>query len=266
VNGSLLPEDLSRYSVWKNRVDLAAPVSLAWQERIAMVVAEEEKALGVAHLIAQNYCSHRYPIRDVDRHVRIMNFHYAWPEAATLNLGLGRVVSFDETGFANPMDRTTAPETDSVYRRQAWEFLMAGGGIFSLLDYSFTVGHEDGTFVNEAPGGGSPALRRQLRVLEEFLERFEIPALRPRQDAVIAAPGAFARALGTDDALGVYVWGDGGTTLTLELRAGTWQFEWIDTKTAAILGSGTLRHAGGPKELGSPRYDQDVALRIVRAH
>ena len=41
---------------------------------------------------------------------------------------------------AIPSDRTAAPETDAVYRRQAWEFLLAGGGIFSMLDYSFTVG------------------------------------------------------------------------------------------------------------------------------
>jgi len=266
VNGSLLPEDLSRYSVWKNRVDLAAPVSLAWQERIATVVVDEERTLGVGHLIAQNYCSHRYPIRDIDPHVGIMNFHYAWPEAATLNLGRGRVISFDETGFANPMSKTSAPETDAVYRRQAWEFLMAGGGIFSMLDYSFTVGHEDGTFVNEAPGGGGPALRRQLRVLKEFLETFEIPALRPRQDAVIAAPGAFARAIGTDDALGVYLSGDGATKLTLDLAPGVWRFEWIDVKTGEAEASGTLRHAGGPTDIESPTYDRDVALRIARAH
>jgi hypothetical protein len=111
-------------------------------------------------------------VRDVDPRVSILNFHYAWPEAATLNAGLDRVVSFDETGFASPGDRVAARETDDVYRRQAWEFLMAGGGIFSMLDYSFAVGHEDGTLVNRAPGGGSPALRRQLRVLKDFLHSF----------------------------------------------------------------------------------------------
>jgi hypothetical protein len=266
VNFSVLPGDLSASARWKNRVDLAGPASLAWQARIASTLAEEEKVLGVAHLVAQNYGNHRFPIRNVDARVGVMNFHYAWPEAATLNLGRGRVVSFDETGFASPSDRTAAPETDAVYRRQAWEFLLAGGGIFSMLDYSFTVGHEDGTFVNEAPGGGSPALRRQLRVLRDFLEGFDIPALRPRQEAVIAAPGAFTRALGTDDALGVYLWGDGSTTLTLDVGEGAWGFEWIDTKTGAVVRSGTSPREAGPRDLQSPEYDRDVALRIVRAH
>ena len=123
------------------------------------------------------------------------------------------MVSFDETGFASPSDRVAAPETDAVYRRQAWEFLMAGGGIFSMLDYSFAVGHEDGTFVNRAPGGGSPALRRQLRVLKDFLHSFDIPDLKPRPGLVETSPGAFTRAIGTKKRRGVYVRGDGRTVL-----------------------------------------------------
>jgi hypothetical protein len=264
VNMSLLPTDVAEYARWKNRVDLAGPVSLAWQSRIAATITDAEKGLGVAHLVAQNYCSHRYPIRDVDARVGIMNFHYAWPEAASLNLGRGRVISFDETGFANPSDRTATPDTDDVYRRQAWEFLMAGGGIFSMLDYSFTVGHEDGSFVNEAPGGGSPAIRRQLRVLKDFLGSFDIPRLQPRPGAVLAAPGAFARALGTDDALGVYLRGDGATTLTLDLGAGEWRLDWIDSRSGRIAASDAFTHAGGPRALESPPYDGDISLRLVR--
>ena len=119
------------------------------------MIAETEARLGTRHLIAQNVCNHRFPVRDVDPRVSILNFHYAWPEAATLNLGLRRVVAFDETGFATAHDRVAAAETDAVYRRQAWEFLMAGGGVFDMLDYSFAVGHEDGTLVNDAPGGAA---------------------------------------------------------------------------------------------------------------
>ena len=29
---------------------------------------------------------------------------------------------------------------------EGWEFLLAGGGLYNNLDYSFTAGHEDGTF------------------------------------------------------------------------------------------------------------------------
>ena len=250
-------------SFWKNRVDLAGPESLAWQARIAAVITEEEDRLGVRHLVAQNYCNHRYPVRDVDPRVSILNFHYAWPDAATLNAALGRVVSFDETGFASPSDRVAAPETDAVYRRQAWEFLMAGGGIFSMLDYSFSVGHEDGTFVNRAPGGGSPALRRQFRVLKDSLESLGLPALAPLPGFVVSAPGAFTRALGGRNARGVYVRGDGRSVLWLDLPKGDWREEWIDTKTGAIAKRGAFTHEGGRREVASPPYEQDVVLRLV---
>jgi len=264
VNPSLLPEDVAPPGAfWKNRVDLASAASLAWQARIAAVITEEEDRLRVRHLVAQNYANHRYPVRDVDPVVDILNFHYAWPEAVTLNAGLGRVVSCDETGFASPSDRVAAPETDAVYRRQAWEFLMAGGGAFSMLDYSFAVGHETGTLANRAPGGGSPALRRQLRVLKEFLHSFDIPDLRPRPGLVVSAPGAFTRALGTKKKRGVYVRGDGRTTLFVDLPKGDWREEWIDTRTGATSKSGTVAHKGGRRELTSPPYERDVALRLV---
>jgi hypothetical protein len=266
VNVSVLPEDVTPPgSFWKNRVDLAGPESLAWQARIAAVITEEEDRLGVRHLVAQNYCNHRYPVRDIDPVVDILNFHYAWPEAANLNAGLGRVVSFDETGFASASDRVAAPETDAVYRRQAWEFLMAGGGVFSMLDYSFAVGHEDGTFVNRAPGGGSPALRRQLRVLKDFLHAFDIPDLAPRPGLVSTSPGAFTRAIGTKKARGVYVRGDGRTVLGLDLPKGDWRAEWIDTKTGAVAKRDVFAHEGGRRDLASPPYEQDVALRLVQA-
>jgi hypothetical protein len=264
VNPSLLPEDVAPPGAfWKNRVDLASAASLAWQARIAAVITEEEGRLRARHLVAQNYANHRYPVRAPDPVVDVLNFHYAWPEAATLNAGLGRVVSCDETGFANPGDRVADPETDAVYRRQAWEFLMAGGGVFSMLDYSFAVGHEDGTLAGRAPGGGSPALRRQLRVLKDFLHSFDIPDLRPRPGLVVSAPGAFTRALGTKKKRGVYVRGDGRTTLSVDLPKGDWREEWIDTRTGAASKSGAFAHKGGRRDLASPPYEGDVALRLV---
>jgi hypothetical protein len=248
-------------------VDLANAASLAWQKRIAETIADEETDLPKSkrHLIAQNYANFKHPLnaRDVDANVEILNFHYAWPEAATLNLGHDKVIAFDETGFATPNDKTQAPETDAVYRRQAWEFLMAGGGIFSMLDYSFAVGHEDGTFVNKAPGGGSPALRRQLKVLKDFLHSFDIPSLRPQQDSLKSALGAYARALGTDTAIGVYLAGDGQTDVTLELKPGKWRAEWIDTLTGERKHGELFTHKGGRKTLKSPAYERDIALRVA---
>lgn len=264
VHFSVLPQDMAQpWLFWKNRVDLAAPASLAWQERIAAVVSETEAHLGARHLLAQNFGNHGYPLRDVSPRVSILNFHYARPEAASLNLGLDRVVGFDETGFANPPDRVAAPETDAVYRRQAWDFLLAGGGTFSMLDYSFAVGHEAGTLVNEAPGGGSPALRRQLRVLKDFLHGFDLAKLRPRGGLVVSAPGAFAQAIGTKTRKGVYLWGDGRTRLLVDLAKGRWREEWIDVKTGGVVKAAAFDHKKDRRTLESPTYENDIALRLT---
>ena len=68
--------------------------------------------------------------------------------------------------------------------------------MFDNLDYSFTVGHEDGTAKNKAPGGGSAALRAQLGVLKQFLEGLDFIRMRPEHDLVRSAPGVFTQALG----------------------------------------------------------------------
>ena len=42
--------------------------------------------------------------------------------------------------------RSSSGTGDAAYRTEGWDFILAGGGLFNNLDYSFTVGHEDGTF------------------------------------------------------------------------------------------------------------------------
>jgi hypothetical protein len=80
---------------------------------------------------------------------------------------------------------------------------------------------------------------------------------------VQSAPGAFTRALGTKKRRGVYLRGDGRTTLAVDLPKGDWREEWIDTKTGAISKSGAFAHQGGRRELASPPYERDVALLLV---
>ena len=242
---------------WQNRVDLADAASLEWQEWIASVITDQEDEQGSRHLIAQNYANFRYPLKGVDSAISIVNFHYAWPEAALLNQALDRALGFDESGFAG--------REDATYRRQAWEFLLSGGSVFSHLDYSFAVGSEDGTASYPAPGGGSPALRRQLGVLGAFLRGFDLPSLAPRPDLVLAAPGAYVRCLAEPAvSYALYVAGDGDTALELELPEGRYRAEWVDVLTGETVSSTTLDHEGGRARMPSPAYDTDIALRITR--
>ena len=91
-------------------------------------------------------------MRDPHPSVSVLNFHYAFPPIAVgQNYHLNKVIGDNETGFDG--------NADSIYRREAWAFIIAGGALFNNLDYSFTSDHEDGTFLYPPtqPGGGSAA-------------------------------------------------------------------------------------------------------------
>ena len=52
-------------------------------------------------------------------------------------------------------------------------------------------------------------------------------------------------------------------TIVLDLPAGHYRTEWIDTLSGEIITSDELTHSGGPKQLDSPKFSSDIALRIV---
>jgi hypothetical protein len=242
-------------------VEVTTAASVAWQRRIARAIAEEERALPHRHLIAQNIANFRLPVNEDDLvpEASILNFHYAYPEVVDWNRGLRRVIGYDETGFAG--------KDDTTYRRQAWNFVLSGGGLFNSLDYSFTVGHEDGTDVdNKAPGGGSPALRRQLKVLSDFIHRFDLAQLEPNALLVARAPGVVPRVLSARDgkAHAIYLQGRAPTTLQLNLAEGRWTAEWISVEDGAVLKRELVNAHTTTTELRSPDFTDAVALHLVR--
>ncbi len=52
--------------------------------------------------------------------------------------------------------------------------------------------------------------------------------------------------------------------LALDLPAGRYRAEWVNTKTGAVDRKEDLDHAGGEKTLASPPFADDVALRVVK--
>lgn len=241
---------------WRNRIEYPADHSLAWQKTIASFIRSEESKLAKRHLIAQNFTNFRYPLKEVDPAVSIVNFHYAYPEAVSLNYGWDRVIGLDETGFAG--------NDDNTYRRLAWNFMLAGGGLFNHLDYSFTVEKPDGTDSNRAPGGGSPTLRKQLGILKRFLEEFDFIRMRPNRDVVVLAPGAFRQALAEPGrAYAIYLDGSLRGNLVLEIATGSYQATWLDVTTGRQLKQERLRHRGGRLTLEAPAYQQDIALKVI---
>ena len=241
-----------------NSVDLADDASLDWQARVAEWITQEESALPNRHLIAQNYANFQAPVRALLPGVSIVNFHYAYAAAVLLNYGLDKAIAYDETGFLG--------RDDAGYLRQAWTFMLSGGSAFDGLDYSFTAGHEDGSFSDpNGPGGGSGAFRRELGVLSKFLHSFALPSLRPDALVVSSAPGVVAHALsdrGKDYA--IYLDGSGPTELTLHLASGSYSAEWLNITSGNIEQLEAFRHNGGEKRLASPAFHDGIALRLRR--
>jgi hypothetical protein len=238
-------------------------VTRDWQDRIIATIVEAEREFPARHLIAQNIANGKAKVEDPNPAVSIFNFHYARPpEAVALNYGLKKALGDDETGFQGTGDR--------AYRTEGWDFLVAGGAVYSNLDYSYTPAHEDGTapVTDPTPGGGAPALRRQLQVLKRFLSGFDFLRMAP-DDAVIRGgvpAGASARALAErGKQYAIYINGGTRADLVLELPAGRYRAEWIDTKSGAVGRAQDLDHQGGRVVVGSPSYTEDIALRIVAA-
>jgi hypothetical protein len=243
---------------WQNRVDLANDAALEWQKRIAEFIVDEETRIGGSrHLIAQNYCNFRYPLRDLDPAISIINFHYAYPEAVLWNFGHRLPISYDESGFL--------PQSDFVYRKQAWEFMLAGGAIFNNLDYSFIPGHEAGDLADiSAPGWGGPAFRKQLGFLKRFLESFEFTRMTPGRGFVNVAPGVTVQALSwPGQQYALYLSGTGPSELRLVLPPGRYQVEWLSPESGSSLKTDAIDHNGGEARVTSPPFAEDIALRIT---
>ncbi len=237
----------------------AGSVARAWTRHVARTIAAAEAGFPARHLIAENVANGSAKIVGPPPEVSIFNFHYASPpEAVGINYALGKALADDETGFKG--------KGDFWYRREGWEFLLAGGAIYSNLDYSFTCSHPDGTArITTSPGGGGPDLRRQLGILKKFLDGFDLVRMKPRAEVVRASQGAVRALVEEGKAYAIYVHGGTRTELTLPLPAGSYRAEWINTRTGGTDRAEDFRHSGGPRTLASPAYSEDAALRLKRS-
>ena len=254
INPYLQPPARDRYP---NSIDVADALSAAWQARVVEWISSEEAGLPHKHLIAQNYSNFGFPVAELSPGVSVVNFHYAYPAAVEANYGLGKAIGCDETGFRG--------QDDAFYVREAWGFLLSGGGLFNHLDYSFTVGHEDGAdTAPNGPGGGSPTLRHQLGALSKLLNSLPLADLAPDSRIVKHAAGVSAKALSGPGHYAIYFDGDGPSTATLELPAAEYAGEWIDIETGKTTPLTRFRHAGGEKLVTTPEFKGGIALRLSR--
>lgn len=250
-------------------------VTQAWQNHLTGVIAEAQQDHPHKHLISHNVANGAALVSNPHPAVSLFNFHYASPpDAVALNAHHRKAIGDNETGFRGTHD--------FPYRKEAWDFILAGGALFNHLDYSFTVGHERGTFEfpPTQPGGGGQAFRRQMRILKEFIGSFAFLRMKPDTSLVCGGlPQGFgARVLAeAGQAYAIYVSpavlpkkyvpdakpAARSCALELALPAGAYVVEWLDPASGKIERRENIRSAG-QVVLRSPEFRDDLALRIRR--
>jgi hypothetical protein len=242
-------------------------VTLEWQAHIADVIVETEAKLPNKHLLAQNIANGSAKVDKPNPSVSIFNFHYAKPpDCVKVNYQLNKAIAFDESGFRGSDDRP--------YRTEAWDFIVAGGALYSNLDYSYMAAKPDGTAKVSAPGGGGPTLRAQYTILKDFIGGFDFIKMKPSPEIIKGGTptGAWSRALAEPGkAYAIFIHHseppkqkDAATfDLAVELPAGGYAAEWINTLTGEVAKREEFKHDGGAKTLSAPPYSGEVALRIL---
>jgi hypothetical protein len=159
----------------------------------------------------------------------------------------------------------------TIYRIEAWRFLMAGGALFNHLDYSFTTENEDGTNVVQKgePGGGSKELREQFRILAGFMKSLDFVNMKPLdKDAVkslsentsveglVEGDRKWALYLSVKDTVSI------SSVFEINLPAGSYNLTWTDTKTGSETSETHNDPDGGWLQIKSPEYLRDIAVKI----
>ncbi len=249
--GSINPHvNPSQTPQWPNSIDIADDESIRWQRAVAGWITDVESTLPNKHLIAQNWSNfHDAPSSDgIAPNVSIINFHYAFPQAFFENRNIGKVIGCDETGFLG--------NADDVYRKQAWRFVMSGGALFNHLDYSFSVGHENGSDSQpNSPGGGSAKLRQQIGFMSTWFNRLEFARMDNDPTIVQSCPAGEALCYSEHNrAYAVYVDARKPTTCKLNLPRGLYNVSRMSAITGKLDNLPNVRHNGNAYSL---EIDQD---------
>jgi hypothetical protein len=246
----------------------------SWEKYMTDVVIDAEKEFRYRHLISQNIANGYRIINNPHPGVSIFNFHYAKPPCTvTMNYHLNKVIGDNETGFDGV--------EDIPYRTEAWDFMLAGGGLFNHLDYSFTADHEDGSFIFPVsqPGGGGKALRKQFKVLADFMNDLDFISMTPDSSVVIMIqPKSISvRSLIKKDELYAFYLhhtdngnlssseqpADTDSILIIDIPKGSHKITWINPNTATESDSMINNHPGGNVTLRLPHFPEDMALKVM---
>jgi hypothetical protein len=238
----------------------------AWIGHVSEWVANEESRLPLKHLMSVDITNQGSSIRETELRryfskLSVFNVHYdANADMLRANPNLGRLLAMNETGFNGT--------EDTNYRTQGWNFLLSGGGLYGNLDFSFSVGHEDGTgtprYTGDYNAGGGAAIRAQMRILLDFMRSLPLEAMQPDNGIVVGGADSWAALAAPGKAYAVWFPGDGPIAPVIAVSAGRGRAEWVDILTGAVT-TETFTQKSWISTLHGTRRGGGVALRVFPA-
>lgn len=235
-----------------------------WQALIARKITETENSLPKRHLIAQNIANTYYKIKEVMPGVSILNFHYAFPPTAvTDNYHLQLPVAFDETTDGqNAADR----------RKEAWAFILAGGAIYSNLDFSYTTDDPAGSGKNlNGKRANGKQVKEQLRVLKNTIDNFDYIHAQPFPAKEFEIPeGLQMQGLKIPGKAWLcYFYKEkkaGADKFSLSLIHGRYTFIFINPVDGKIVSKKQVDHKQDiPLAIEFPYFSDDIVLKIIKS-
>jgi hypothetical protein len=237
-----------------------------WEGHMTEVVTEAEKDFPHRHLISNNIANNHKLVSIPRNGVSVYNFHYARPPLAVdMNYHLNSVIGDNETGFDGI--------EDSKYRTEAWNFILAGGGLFDHLDYSFTADTENGSGTIDAgqPGGGGKSLRSQFRILSEFMRSLDYVNMKPMDSSKIRFVDKYSETVRglvhSDNLIAIYLHRNdnlsAASVLDVELPAASYNIIFTDTKNGKQTVTSMSTKNKDWIRITTPQYTGDLAMKII---
>jgi len=184
-------------------------------------------------------------------------------------------IELNETAYIGSWVKENQHDVVALSRLEAWEFMVGGGASFNQLN---------GYFVPSNPSGENEFNRKilaGLRQLRTFLESFDfVKMTRDRETVRKSSIGASVNMIsekGRQYAMYIHhsfpVFSNGSyyepsyggyePVLTLRLEKGDYTVTFIEPATLRTLKEVAVKSDGGETMLPCPRYDLDLAVKII---
>jgi len=242
-----------------------------WIYRVSQWIVEEESQLPNQHLLSIDYTNEGKPIDaayldNQFKHITVFSHHYDRDaQSLALNYHHPVIFSFNETGL---MDVHT-----NQYRVQGWKYMLSGGALYNNLDFTYLVGHEDGSGTAEFSCGlrgytgcGDPDMKSQLAVLLDFMNSIDFINMKPNKYVVDLNYGHEQVFPLVDEGhqYAVYFIGGGTPKIIIAMPQGTYKAEWINPTSGELLKEETVNVTSDNRFFIGPEYTVDIALRIKK--